>query len=74
MDPGLTDELTTLEDYLQQLNAVQSKISSAVPTATLIENHNQIVEKSHAARSRVETLFKQMKEEYQQLLKEIDAI
>lgn len=64
----MTEELGTLEQYLQQLSQVQNKVSTTIPTGALLEQHNQILVKAEKMRQRVETLFAHMKQQYKELL------
>ena len=50
---GLTEELVTLEQYLQQLSQVQHKVSSTLPTGILLEQHNLILAKAEVMQKRV---------------------
>ena len=68
------EELNILEHYLQNLNKVQRVVNSAVPVATLVENHNQILAKKQAIENKVQKLYSSLRGEYKQLIEEIDGI
>lgn len=71
---GLGSEIEILEKYLESLSRVQRTVGSMVPTPTLIATHNDILAKREATSAKAAHLFATMRQEYSQLLAELDSL
>lgn len=68
----MSEEVGIIEAYLQELNKIQTRISSLMPVEGLVKNHNEILKKRGELSRRIEVLFERMVSEYTAVCKEID--